>query len=804
MKSISMVIACLALIGSVPGSLRPAAGDMGVVGWRMGASNSASGPLHPLSGADGVTQPTVRAGSPCLATRQDGSSPYLYFALDAPGWSGRPAYVSVQYFDNMPGGTLSLEYDSEPGDSLAAKYHPAEGQAGGWALGTRRWQTVVFRLDHPRFGHRQNLGADFRLTGTRLFVRAVRLTRERPAAWAQAARLRVADLKPLVRIGPGGQLIVGGFDPSSAADAPAQAAALERAVPALKSLGVTSHEVYVRWNLCEPAPGRFDWSVYDPFVRIYKRYGLKWVPFLIAGSAYSLPDWYYKKPGSQGYVCLEHGKESDVQSLWNPVLRKDVAAFIRAFCAHYGARIVLRNPTGFGPAREAAALAKANATRGRIEAILLGITGNYGEAIYPATGNDWTASVHGHYHTHPGYWAGDPYAVASFRRWVQAKYRTPAMMSRAWGTPIASFAAVRPFLRANAPNDRAWLDFTTWYIGSMTDWARFWLKTTRDAYPGQIYLCTGGDAVPQHGSDFGEQCKAAASVGAGVRITNEGSDYAANFSLTRWVASAGRQYGAYFSFEPAGGVDPNGVISRIYNATASGARGLHYYYPNLFGNPQAFQNFVRFGSQFRQRRPVVEIGVYYPETHIRLQGNDFLRYVRPLRDRFDFSYVSDGQILDGGLSRVKALILMEGNESEASVWNAVVAWVRRGGLLLYPDGMGHLRSVEGNERAYQALLGPHAKPGRGRVLRFAGSGDSAAYREFLAHALARAPELSEATRAMVTADGVEDGVFVTLCAPRELLWLNTTRAAVVKGGVTVPAHAIASSTARVRSRLPRS
>jgi len=116
----------------------------------------------------------------------------------------------------------------------------------------------------------------------------------------------------------------------------------------------------------------------------------KWVPFLICGSPYSLPDWYYKKPGAQGYVCLEHGEESDVQSLWNPAMREHVAGFIKAFCDHY---------------RDS----------GIIESILLGVTGNYGEAIYPVTGNDWTADVHGAYHTHPGFWAGDRYAVASFR-----------------------------------------------------------------------------------------------------------------------------------------------------------------------------------------------------------------------------------------------------------------------------------------------------------------------------------------------------------------------------------------------------
>ena len=130
-----------------------------------------------------------------------------------------------------------------------------------------------------------------------------------------------------------------------------------------------------------------------------------------------------------------------------------------------------------------------------------------------------------------------------------------------------------------------------------------------------------------------------------------------NFTLTRWVASGARQYGAYFSYEPAGLVTPEGVIARIYNATAAGALGLHYYYGNLFGTPDATENFVKWGGMFEQRNPEVEIFVYYPETYIQLKGNKFLQKLEPVRDRFDFGYLSDAQILDGGLVNAKALVL---------------------------------------------------------------------------------------------------------------------------------------------------
>ena len=571
-----------------------------------------------------------------------------------------------------------------------------------------------------------------------------------------------------VHIGPGGQLIIGGFDPSSRANAERAARDLENAVPNLKSIGVTSHEGYVRWNLCEPERGKFDWRVYDRFVGIYKKNGLKWVPFLIVGSAYSLPDWYYKKPESQGYVCLEHGQESDVQSLWNPNLRKHVARFIQAFCDHY---------------RDS----------GVIEGILLGITGNYGEAIYPVSGNDWTADIHGPYHSHPGFWAGDKYARDSFQVWLVKKYGGSDKLRDAWGITAPTLDRVAPFLRRDSPNGRAWLDVCDWYIGSMTDYARFWLGETRKHFPkGDIYLCTGGHAPPEHGSDFGEQCKAAAHYGAGVRITNEASDYPLNFTLTRWVASAGNQYGAYFSFEPAGGVDPGGVIARIYNATVSGARGLHYYYPNIFGNAEARAAFVRWGSEFKQRKHQSEIGVYYPETDIKLHSTDFIGRARPLRDRFDFDFLSDRQILDGGLKHCKALTLIHGNVSEAEVWKVVAAWVRKGGLVLYPDGMGPLQSVEGNQEEFESLFGPKAKTGKGRALVYAGGGTSPGYRDFVTKQLATATELSEVTKAMVKADGIDDNLFASICDTNQIIWYNATSRPIVKQGVTIPPHGIAT------------
>lgn len=741
-----------------------------VARWDVTTAGAKETGLSILSGGDGVTEQTEMGGASCFANKADTTprSSYMYFQLPTKPQPDGPLYVTVEFYDGVPGGSFNLEYDTGNGDTVTSRYRPAEDQAGGFCNGSKRWTATAFLLKTPGFAHRQNQGADFRLSGTQLFVRSVVITSQRPSNWDSLNNETPAQIKPLVHIGAGGQLIIGGFDVAKAEDAPRTIRSLRAAIPAMKALGVTSHEAYVRWNLCEPAEGRYDWSIYDHYVDEYKRAGLKWVPFLIVGSAYTLPDWYYKKPGSQGYICLEHNQESDVQSLWNPTLRQHVARFIRAFCEHY---------------RDS----------GVIESILLGVTGNYGEAIYPASGNDWTADIHGLYHTHAGMWAGDPYAVASFREWLQAKYKTDDGLKAAWGAQAPTLAAVRTFLRDAAPSDRAWLDQAEWYIGSMTSWSRFWLRETRAAFPkGGIYLCTGGHAPIEHGSDFGEQCRIAAEVHGGVRITNEASDERANFSLTRWVASAARQYGAYFSFEPAGEVTPDGVPARVYNASTSGALGLHYYYPNLFASEEAYNAFVHTGSQFQQRTPVLDVAVYYPETYIQLRGADFLGLLQPLRDRFDFGYMSDKQILTGGLKRVKALIILKGNIAEAAVWKTIAEWVRSGGVLIAANAAGKLRTVEGDDTPNTAVLQPSAGA-KGRVVMVPGRVDTPAWREAVTRELAAAPELPARTRAMIASDGEENRVFVSLCEPDELVWLNANKDAQHRAGVDIPPHSIVTT-----------
>jgi len=598
-------------------------------------------------------------------------------------------------------------------------------------------------------------------------------------AWALGEQASTSGAEPAarpalpVKIGEGAQVTIGGFDIGSAEELPKVLEKLRQELPRMKAAGVTSHETYVRWNLVETTEGKFDFSLYDEIAKLDQSFGIKWVPFLIIGSGYATPKWFYNSDDSVKYVCLEHGQQCSVESLWNPHLRGRVSRFIKEFAEHYKPMEV-------------------------IESVLLGITGNFGEAIYPATsGEDWTSGTHGKYHSHQGYWAGDKCAIEDFQGWLQEKYRRISPLNDAWKTNHREFSTIRTFLRKDAPSTAAWLDMLRWYKDSMNDWAAFWMRTTRRHFPEtDIYLCTGGNADPMHGSDFAQQCKIAASIAGGVRITNEGDSYPDNFSLTRWVASGGRLYGAYFGFEPAGGVSPNAVAGRCYNATASGAKQVHHYFPNIFASAEAEQNWRKAGSFFARRRPKIEVAVFYPDTDIELDGQDFLRYPAHLRDFFDFDYLSEGMIRDGGLKYYKVLIFMEGHAADVSTLRRIRDWsMWENGIVIASKHSPPMKAVGEDDFLYRQILAAD-----GAIV---DDGPREGYFVFLAKTLSELPVLSRATREIIALDSKTPNLYFTLFEDGEILILNQNPKDVTWGFTvagkysrpTIPAYGIWSSKA---------
>ncbi len=500
--------------------------------------------------------------------------------------------------------------------------------------------------------------------------------------------------------------------------------ATEETAKLYKSLGVTSIESYVTWETVErKGEGQWDFSQWDRQVEILQKYGLKWVPFLIAGPGYSMPDWYRSSNQHRGAVCLEHSIAGVVESIWNPALLPHIERFIGKFAERY---------------RDS----------GVIESVLLGISGDFGEAIYPVWGGGWTFIVPGIYHTHLGFWCGDEDARQDFRQTFLKKYGSIQNLNVAWGTrwnraeeidfppleiPPNNWGIVLDDMSGSglaawtdAVSRRRWLDFMHWYRSSMTDLADWWMAATRKHFPHtEIYLCTGGNAHPAHGSDFAEQCKIAAKHQGGVRITNEASDYRLNFYLTHWVASAGLFYDAYFGFEPAGGVDELGIVARIFNATSSGAKQLHYYAGNITDSQRRIDIYTKQFPNLFQGKPVVRLAVWYNSADLALnwswrgnKSNIFQERSGILRDAFDHDYCDDLLIADGALDRYQYLLLVEGGYYEEDIVGKIEDWVKGGGTLITFAG-NELMDMSGETAINQCWFDSSAsvkKMGEGRTV----------------------------------------------------------------------------------------
>ena len=634
-----------------------------------------------LDAGDGMINFVSLSGRPAIENEGDASN-YYYF--DAPAsFTSALVYVIAEMYD-QGSGQYTMNYDSyqPPGqDDLMTKYRGADESYGNLRLATGKWKTVAFVLTQAQFLNRENGNCDFRFwTAGTGAMSSLRIYDHKPAYFDELVA-ELTNIEPIVTIPPGFEVTVGGGDNFDLSQTESWANGLKSYLANYKALGFTSHETYVIWRDIETSEGVWDWTHYDACVASHEATGMKWVPFIILGPAYTIPDWFYHSADHHGYVCLEHNTETDIMSLWAPSTRTHVEEFITEFANHYK-----DNPN--------------------IESVLLGITGNYGEAIYPVSSGsaDWTSDYHGDYHSHPGMWCGDPYALADFARWLEEKYGTIAALNTAWGTSYASFTQATPRDGTGGLHNRPWFDTVDWYRASMNEWIKFWMQETTEKMPGvEVYLCTGGHAPPQHGSEFGWESKIAAQYGGGVRITNEGDNYLSNFAVTRWVASASRFYNGFFAFEPAGFVDYRGVVARVFNATAGGALQLHSYDSNITGTEERTNKWKTYAPYLKRKTPVIRVAVWYPNRAMDL-GEDVLGPMQSIREICDLDYMDNVMIRDGALAQYDILVGYNDGPYEQDVLQTVNDWVTNGGgtLLMRDFPISRIRSVEGDDSIYQA------------------------------------------------------------------------------------------------------
>jgi hypothetical protein len=459
-----------------------------------------------------------------------------------------------------------------------------------------------------------------------------------------------------------------------------------RTVQLYRELGAKSVQLYIDWKQVEPKPGQYDWSAYDRDAEALASAGLKLGPFIICGSWYVTPQFVRDEPGMVMYRCVEHDRDTAMPSLWCPNIRPHIERFLHALAEHFG-------------------------SSGALGYVLLGPTGDYGEALYPIVGNG-----PGAYHGHPGHWCADPLALADLRRWAAMQYEDIRQLNASWGTNWGAFDELKPFTRRHAPSERAYVEMIRWYRQSMTRFCDFWLEAARSAFGGlppiqvgglPIYLCTGGLMLPEHGSDFSAQVRAAADHGAGVRVTNESSDYASNFMLTRLVNSAARGYGGFSSHEPAATVTPKGVVARVFSGIAGGCAQL-FSYPGAYIEGDKISSggevFKRLRPLLRKRSPVVPVALFYPDTDRVLSGEvPFDRFHLALRKLLDFDLIDENMIWDDLLARYRYLVVAGAERMAQETTGKISSWVKSGGVLLNVSCL--ISDFQENAALWQELIG---------------------------------------------------------------------------------------------------
>ncbi len=556
-------------------------------------------------------------------------------------------------------------------------------------------------------------------------------------------------------------------------------ATLEEYVPLAKVLGFNGIELYVRWNIIEPErEGVFDFSYYDALVNKMQEYGMKWFPLLVVGSAYALPPWFINSPDNVGFVCLEHGTDNLIQSIWSPFHQRHVTRVLQAFGAHY-------EPGG------------------SLLGVRLGPSGNFGESQYPAGGN-WPSKGR-KMHIHIGYWSGDVYGRKDFQAKMAGKYGTLEALNAAWDCTLPSFEAIPMQLPVTMLSKRQRADFGEWYTQSMSDWCGWWAQEAAKAMPKtKIYQSAGGWGFLEAGTSYTEQAAAMKSMHGGIRCTNETDSFEQDFDVTRLAATAARLYGVGLGYEPASSHTARGVAGRIFNTATTNGDHLFTYHPNVICQPMGIDHWLKYLPVLDQRAdPLIEVAVYYPETMNQLDDSTFRHLyatgfyprAQAIRRVVDLDYLDDNLLREGFLDRYKVLVFVWGENIEKEVLAVVDQWVQRGGKVIYPSfPRGPLTTVEGNTDVCNRWEA--GQTGQGAFLRFKGDMEPPSfYGGFAAEQLGAMENLNPWTRAAIATPKPEY-VYLSVLSSGEAIALNYSNKPQTlqipgAGACEIPAYGIA-------------
>lgn len=451
----------------------------------------------------------------------------------------------------------------------------------------------------------------------------------------------------------------------------------------MKADGLVAYEDYVAWGAVERVSGKWDWDQHDANEAAVHAAGLKYVVY---NWTHFPPTWLRDEtrgddaPAGQRRTlmkCLEHGRETNYLSIFDPETVKHYDRYYMALADHFG---------------------------DKIDGVYACVLGPFGEGNYPLQEKAWVDMGH----CHEGYWCGDAHAIRAFREAMTKRYGDVAAVNKAWGTKLATMADIamppeaadekhrpRPAAFATPADRRRWLDFIEWYHQALIDFSEQSIRAALAHFPApKVRLKPGGNAGGVNPIAWGTYCPGYAKMAAKYPgVVLQPADWHGAYFGDKWIATAYHHYGVPLATEPAGGLDHPGFLRRLFSDASCGTRQLFTYdYPTHAADVRAFAHLVT------GQPGETEIAVLCPTTLYRLGGDmsPTLRAANALRDLTDYDVLDELLVLDGALKadRYKALVIFQGEVIDRPVLDKLQPFLDAGGRI-FVGGKTPMADVDG-------------------------------------------------------------------------------------------------------------
>lgn len=423
-------------------------------------------------------------------------------------------------------------------------------------------------------------------------------------------------------------------------------------------LGFTAVEDYIGWNVVEPRPDQFDFSLHLDNRRAAERAGLRYIAY---PWVHALPHWMMDPPLFTPFRCLEHDKPTHAPSTFHPTTRELFDRFYARLGAEMGKDL---------------------------HQLTLAAPSDYGEIGYPSGMAAWFFEFDGPLaHSHEGYWCGDPAARESFRAAMLERHGSLANLNQIWRTTLRTEAEIEPISPDPAAlSDGYREDFLTWYRASMLGFVAEMIEIGERHFPDvpKSVKIGYGSELGAYGQDY---------TGLGMLLARHGLSLWSTYGSLpvvhhKRIQTICRTLGVRYCTEAVTERSRQDVLNRMFEDAADGARCFFEFHHNFDKHPDAF---LEHAHLLRGDDPLVDVAVLFHSTQqLRQPRQPFPPRLQilsePLRDLLDFEIV-DEELLGGTscLHRYGVLVVPDAGPLRTSTLVALSDFAHRGGLVVVPE-----------------------------------------------------------------------------------------------------------------------